>query len=124
MNFQIKPTSEFKSLSLAETFAFLQSSEDGLTSSDVEERLLCFGRNEIKEEKKNPILQFLGRYWGPMPWLLELAMVLSFLLDRAPEAIVIFVLLTVNAVIGFLHARGSQRAVELLKQRLAILAKA
>jgi H+-transporting ATPase len=124
MNFQIKPTSEFKSLSLAETFAFLQSSEDGLTSSDVEERLLCFGRNEIKEEKKNPILQFLGRYWGPMPWLLELAMVLSFRLDRAPEAIVIFVLLTVNAVIGFLHARGSQRAVELLKQRLAILAKA
>jgi H+-transporting ATPase len=123
MDFQIKPTSEFKALSLTETFALLQSTENGLSSSSVKERLSFFGRNEITEKKTNPVTEFLGRYWGPMPWLLELAMALSLMLGHALEAIIIFVLLTVNAIIGFLHARGSQKAAELLKQRLAIKAK-
>ena len=58
-----------------------------------------------------------------MPWLLELAMGLSFILRHNLEGIIIFVLLTVNAVIGHVHSRGSQKAVELLKKKLAIRAK-
>ncbi len=123
MDFQVKPTSEFKTLSLPDTFAFLQSTENGLSSSSVKERLSFFGRNEITEKKKSQVIEFLSRYWGPMPWLLELAMGLSVLLEHELEAIIIFFLLTINAIIGFLHARGSQKAVELLKQRLAIKAK-
>jgi len=63
------------------------------------------------------------RYWGPMPWLLELAMVLSFILRHYLEGIIIFALLTVNAIIGHIHSRGSQKAIELLKKKLAIKAK-
>jgi H+-transporting ATPase len=58
-----------------------------------------------------------------MPWLLELAMGLSFILSHYLEGIIIFVLLTVNAVIGHVHSRGSQKAVELLKRKLAVKAK-
>ena len=123
MDFQTKATSEFKTLSIAETTDFLHSSENGLTDAAVKERLSIFGRNEITEKKKNPVLSFLKRYWGPMPWLLEFAMVLNFVLKHRLEGIIIFALLTVNAIIGFLHTRGSQKAVELLKQRLAIKAK-
>ncbi|MCL5005351.1 MAG: plasma-membrane proton-efflux P-type ATPase [Acidobacteria bacterium] len=123
MDLQIKPTAEFKALSLQDTFNILHSSEPGLSASGVRERLAFFGRNEITEKKKNPVLEFLQRYWGPMPWLLEFAMVLAFLLGRAVDAEIIFALLTINAIIGFWHARGSQKAVELLKQRLAIQAK-
>ncbi len=123
MNFQIKPTSEFKTLSLPAAFEFLQSTENGLSEPSVKERLSFFGRNEISEKKKSPVIEFLRRYWGPMPWLLELAMALSFILAHELDAIIIFVLLTINAIIGFLHARGSQKAVDLLKQRLAIKAK-
>jgi H+-transporting ATPase len=65
----------------------------------------------------------LLRYWGPMPWLLELAIGLSFLLRHYLEGIIIFVLLTVNAIIGHIHSRGSQKAVELLKKKLAIKTK-
>jgi len=58
-----------------------------------------------------------------MPWLLELAMALSFVLEHYLEGIIIFVLLTINAAIGQLHARGSQKAIELLKIKLAIKVK-
>lgn len=47
-----------------------------------------------------------------MPWLLEMAMALSIILRHHLEGIIIFVLLTVNAIIGHMHSRGSQRAVE------------
>mgnify|MGYP001606605084 FL=1 len=123
MNLKVKSTSEYKKISLEETQAFLEASIDGLSESDAGKRLEIFGYNEIVEEKKNPFLEFLLRYWGPMPWLLELAMGLSFILRHYLEGIIIFVLLTVNAVIGYVHSRGSQKAVELLNKKLAIKAK-
>ena len=123
MDLRVKDTSEYKNNSLVEALKFLETSMDGLTKLEAMNRLETFGYNEIPEKKKNPILDFLLRYWGPMPWLLELAMTLSFILRHYLEGIIIFVLLTVNAVIGHMHSRGSQRAVELLKKKLAIQAK-
>ncbi|MCL4537958.1 MAG: HAD-IC family P-type ATPase [Nitrospirae bacterium] len=123
MDLKVRNTSEYEKFSIDDTLKALGTSMDGLIESGVENRLKTFGYNEIVEKKKNPFLEFLLRYWGPMPWLLELAMVLSFILRHNPEGIIIFVLLTVNAVIGHMHSRGSQRAVELLKKKLAIQAK-
>src|SRR4030043_980365 len=123
MDFKVRSTSEYKKISLEETLRFMETSIDGLSESDAGKRLEIFGYNEIVEEKKNPFLEFLLRYWGPMPWLLELALGLSFILRHYLEGIIIFVLLTVNAVIGYVHSRGSQKAVELLKKKLAIKAK-
>ena len=123
MNLTVNSTSEYKKFSSEETLKFLEASAQGLTISEVRKRLQTFGYNEIAEKKMNPLLEFLLRYWGPMPWLLELAMGLSFLLKHYLEGVIIFVLLTVNAVIGHMHSRGSQKAVELLKKKLAIKAK-
>lgn len=123
MDFKINPSSEFKEISIEQTYEFLSANENGLTDEDVKQRITFFGPNAITEKKKNPFVEFFSRYWGPMPWLLELAMVLSIILKHDLEGIIIFVLLTVNAIIGFMHSRGSQKAVELLKQRLAIKAK-
>ncbi len=58
-----------------------------------------------------------------MPWLLELAAVLAYLLGHGIEAAIIVVLLLMNSVIGFRHAQSSTKALELLKLRLAIRAK-
>jgi H+-transporting ATPase len=123
MDLKVRSTSEYKKISTEETLKFLETSTDGLTESEAVKRLEIFGYNEIVEEKKNPFLEFLLRYWGPMPWLLELAMGLSLILGHYLEGIIIFVLLTLNAVIGYVHSRGSQKAVELLKKKLAIKAK-
>jgi H+-transporting ATPase len=123
MELEIKNTSEYKKLPIEETFKLLNTTAEGLTEGEVKNRLEFFGYNEIVEKKKNPFFEFLLRYWGPMPWLLELAMGLSFILRHYFEGLIIFLLLTVNAVIGQVHSRGSQKAVELLKKKLAIKTK-
>ena len=123
MDLKVRSTSGYKKISLEESLEFLETSMDGLKEAEAMRRLEVFGYNEITERKKNPFLDFLLRYWGPMPWLLELAMGLSFVLRHYLEGIIIFALLTVNAIIGHMHSRGSQKAVELLKKKLAIKAK-
>ncbi|MGB9716227.1 MAG: plasma-membrane proton-efflux P-type ATPase [Thermodesulfovibrionales bacterium] len=123
MDLKARNTSEYKELSIDDTLKALDASINGLSDSEVRDRLKTFGYNEIIEKKRHPLIEFLLRYWGPMPWLLELAMVLSFILRHHLEGIIIFVLLTINAIIGHIHSRGSQRAVELLKKKLAINAK-
>jgi H+-transporting ATPase len=123
MDLKVRGTSEYKTISSDETLKSLETSTEGLSESEAGNRLKVFGYNEIKEEKGNPLVEFLLRYWGPMPWLLELAMGLSFVLEHYLEGSIIFLLLTVNAVIGHLHSRGSQKAIELLKKKLALKAK-
>ncbi len=123
MALQKIPTDAFKGLSTAETLAKLGASEAGLAGEEVAQRRAFYGRNEITEKQRSPLLGFLGRYWGPMPWLLELAMVLAFVLGRATDGYIILALLTLNAVVGFTHERSAAQAVALLKQRLSITAK-
>jgi H+-transporting ATPase len=123
MDLKVRSTSEYKNIPSEKTLEFLETTANGLSEAEAGKRLEIFGYNEIVEKKKNPLLEFLLRYWGPMPWLLELAMVLSFILRHYLEGIIIFVLLTVNAIIGHIHSRSSQKAVELLKKKLAIKAK-
>jgi H+-transporting ATPase len=119
----MRNTSDYKSLTLEESLASLGASEAGLTEREAENRLRTFGYNEMPEKKENPLAEFLFRYWGPMPWLLELAMLLSFLLKHRLEGTIIFLLLTMNAVIGQRHSQSSRKAVELLKKKLAVRAK-
>jgi len=119
---QLKNTSEYKDLSVEETLKILESSTFGLTELESTNRAQKFGLNEVSEKKNNQLLAFLSRYWGPMPWLLELAIVLSYFLKHYLEAGIIFVLLTINTVIGYIQSRGSQRALEALKKKLAVKA--
>ena len=115
--------SDFKSTSIEETLRLLDASTNGLTDTQVNERLIRYGYNEVVEKESNPVLDFLSRYWGPMPWLLEFAMVLSYVTGHFLELLVIFALLTINALIGSWHSHSSRKALELLKQRLAVKAK-
>lgn len=92
----------------------------GLTGEEAARRLGEQGPNEVPERRRSPVLAFLGRYWGPMPWLLELAAVLALAVGHATEAVVILVLLTVNAVVGTVQSSTARRAVALLRRDLAV----
>lgn len=116
-------TPDYAHLSVDEAFAQLNSSINGLANSEVELRIQRFGFNEVAEKKRSPVVEFLSRFWGPMPWLLELTIILSYLIGHYLEVGIIFGLLTINAIIGYHHSRSSQRALELLKKRLAPKAK-
>ncbi len=120
---ETRTTQEYAGSSVAETFRLTSSTLSGLSAQEAETRLLDLGYNEIAEKKRNPVLAFLRRYWGPMPWLLEAAMVLSYLLDHVLESGIILLLLTMNAVIGFWQENGSRKILESLKKRLALKAR-
>jgi H+-transporting ATPase len=95
----------------------------GLSSEEAEKRLQKFGPNEIPEKKRNPILKFLSYFWGPIPWMIEVAVVLSAILAHWDDFGIISALLMVNAVVGFWQENKADNAIELLKQRLAVKAR-
>jgi H+-transporting ATPase len=119
----MKNTLEYKKISLEETYNLLGSSAKGFSDSEVTRRLEKSGSNEIADKKENPFVQFIGHYWSPMPWLLEIAMVIAFLLSHYFEGVIIFSLLTTNAIIGYMHTRSSQKVIALLKSKLAVKSK-
>lgn len=120
---EVKNTSEYKKMSKEEVLGHLETTEEGLQSKEADSRLQQFGYNEIQEIRRNPVLEFLKRYWGPMPWLLEVSIVLTLVLNHYTESVIIFTLLTINAVIGSLQSRNSHKAVEMLKKKLDIKSK-
>lgn len=118
-----KQTRDFEKIPIEEIFELLGTNTEGLTEEEAEERLRRYGPNAVEEKKENPILEFLKRFWGPMPWLLEIAILLSLAIGHKTEAAIIASLLVINAVIGFKHQQSSKKVLESLKSRLAPKAK-
>jgi len=104
----------------AATLAALGVSADrGLGESQVAERRRRYGYNEI-EEKEEPLWhRVFRRFWGPIPWMIEVAALLSALVRRWEDFVVIMVMLLVNAVIDFLQEHRALNALKALKQHLA-----
>jgi H+-transporting ATPase len=101
----------------------LGSSPDGLTGAEARKRLAQYGPNEIEEKKTNPLLKFLTYFWGPIPWMIEAAVVLSAVARHWPDFGIILVLLCANAVVGFWEERQAGNAIAALKAKLAINAR-
>ena len=68
---------DLQSLPLEEVEQRLECSADGLSQAEAEKRLARYGPNEIAETKANPFLKFLTYLWGPIPWMIEIAVILS-----------------------------------------------
>lgn len=61
-------------MSTEQAFAKYNTSWEGLNSGDVAPRQAKYGKNALTEEKKSPILQFLGSMWNPLSWAMEVAL--------------------------------------------------
>jgi H+-transporting ATPase len=118
-----KTSSKGQGVSLSELFRELKSSTSGLSSSEAQKRLEEYGPNEIIEKKVNPIVKFLRYFWGPIPWMIEIAVILSAVIRRWEDFWIIFGLLLLNAFVGFWEERKGENAIELLKQKLAVNAR-
>ena len=114
---------EMKSLPLQELMAKLGSSPDGLSQAEARQRLDTYGPNDIEEQKTNPFLKFLTYFWGPIPWMIEAAVVLSAVARHWPDFAIILLLLIANAVVGFWEEHQAGNAINALKARLAIKAR-
>jgi H+-transporting ATPase len=114
---------DLKSLPMPELQKKLGSSPDGLSQAEAAKRLTQYGLNEITEKKTNQILKFLSYFWGPIPWMIEGAVILSALVQHWLDFFIILLLLCSNAVVGFWEEHQAGNAIAALKARLAILAK-
>jgi H+-transporting ATPase len=101
----------------------LNTTTGGLTQAEAAKRLTQYGPNEITEKKTNPLLKFLSYFWGPIPWMIEAAVILSGVVRHWPDFGIILVLLCANAVVGFWEERQASNAIAALKAKLAINAR-
>jgi H+-transporting ATPase len=115
---------ELKSVPLPELQQLLHSTAGGLSRDDAARRLSEYGRNEIPEERVNPILKFLSYFWGPIPWMIEIAAILSLIVRHWPDFYIILVLLVANAAVGFWEEFQAGNAIAALRGKLALQARA
>lgn len=115
--------SEEKDLSVAELLGRLSTTEKGLSSSEAAKRLQQYGPNDIVEKKRSAIVAFLHYFWGPIPWMIEAAAILSALIQHWEDFGIIAALLAINAIVGFWQENKASNEIELLKKKLALGAK-
>ena len=115
---------DIASAALPDTLAALGvNPEVGLTQADVDARRKEHGYNEVREQEEHPFRQFLGKFWGISAWMLELIIILSAVLRKYADLVVVSGLLVLNAVIAFAQERRAAGVVTALRRRLQVSAR-
>jgi H+-transporting ATPase len=95
----------------------------GLSSEEAARRLADEGPNAIPEERPRRLRTLLAKFWAPVPWLLEVAVVLELVLRDVLQAAIFAVLLVFNAVLADLEEQRAEGALALLRERLSVKAR-
>jgi H+-transporting ATPase len=94
----------------------------GLTSDEARRRLQESGPNAMPDTSAHPLRLAIEKFWAPVPWMLEAAIVLELALGKYVEAAVIAFLLVFNAALGLFQESRAQATLAALKSRLALSA--
>jgi H+-transporting ATPase len=117
-------TNDLEKASLDTVYEILDTSAEGLTSTEAKSRLARYGRNELVEKEVSDLEKFLRYFWGPIAWMIEAAAFLSLLMGHWADLTIILVLLFYNAISGFWQERKASDALAALKAGLAPKARA
>ncbi len=110
---------ELKKASVLAIYDRLSSGPQGLSAGEASRRQEHYGPNKIPEKRQNTLVVLLRYFWGPIPWMIELAAVLSAYISHWEDFGIISTLLLTNAAVGFWQERKAQNAIEALRKRLA-----
>ncbi len=111
---------EYKDIPVEKVAAELKTDlNKGLSSEEAKERLKKYGPNEIPEYKEPLWHRIFRRFWGPIPWMIEVAAILSALVHRWEDFTIIMIMLFVNAGLDFYQEHKALNAIEALKKKLA-----
>jgi H+-transporting ATPase len=95
----------------------------GLSDAEATRRLAQYGENSLAEHRVGVVERLARFFWGPIPWMIEIAAILSAVLSHWGDLAIILLMLLVNAGVGFWQEFKADTAIELLKQRLALKAR-
>ncbi len=116
-----KKTDDYAKQDLSTTLSQLSTNPDsGLSSEEAQRRLEEYGPNEIKEKTEPLWHRIFRRFWGPIPWMIEAAAILSALVHKWEDCIIITVMLLVNAILDFIQEHRALNALAALKQKLSL----
>jgi H+-transporting ATPase len=101
---------DYSKATLDEVFSLLSTSRSGLTSEEAKLRLEKYGYNEVKEKKESPLRKFLSKFSAPVPWMLEVTAVVTFLLRKYDDMGIILFLLIFNAIVSFVQESRAESA--------------
>jgi len=103
---------DWHALGFDESAVALDTRAEGLTDEDARRRLAEHGPNRLPEPKRvHPALRFLGHFNSPLIYFLLVAAIAAFLLDHAVDALVILLVVLVNAVVGFVQEGRAETAL-------------
>ncbi len=91
----------------------------GLTSEEAKKRLQKYGPNSVEEKEEGWLSRLFKRFWGPIPWMIEVAAILSAVVRRWEDFTIIVILLFVNAIVDFYQESKALSAIRVLKKKLA-----
>jgi H+-transporting ATPase len=94
--------------------------ENGLTSEEVQKRLALHGYNEVPEKKERFLVRVGKKFWGLVPWMLEATALVTLVLGKYVDALVIVALLLFNAGMSLWREGKAKAAMAALKQKLRI----
>jgi H+-transporting ATPase len=94
----------------------------GLTGVEARRRLAAVGPNAMPDAAVHPLRSALAKFWAPVPWLLEGAIVLQLVVGDYVQAAIVAFLLVFNAALGFVQEGRAQATLAALKSRLAMTA--
>jgi len=95
-------------------------SQIGLTSIEARRRLRQCGANTMPDMRTHPLRMAFQKFWAPIPWMLEAAILLEWALGKYIEAAIIALLLVFNAALGLFQESHAQATLAALKSRLAL----
>jgi len=115
-----RPTDEYTKHPVEDTLRSLDvDGATGLSNKEVGNRLQQYGFNEIQEHEETIWHRILRRFWGPIPWMIEIAATLSALVGKWDDFVIILIMLLVNAGLDFFQEHRALNALKALKQRLS-----
>ncbi|NPA11120.1 MAG: plasma-membrane proton-efflux P-type ATPase [Epsilonproteobacteria bacterium] len=111
---------EYKDIPLEKVLSEFESDlQKGLSEEEAKKRLKKYGYNELPEYKEPLWHRIFRRFWGPIPWMIEVAAILSALVHRWEDFTIIMIMLIVNAFLDFYQEHKALNAIEVLKSKLS-----
>ena len=111
---------EYKNKPVERTLKELETDiQRGLSEEEAEKRLKKYGLNEIPEKEEALWHRIFRRFWGPIPWMIEIAAILSASVRKWEDFIIIVILLFINAGVDFWQEHKALSALKVLKEKLA-----